>query len=581
MEHQPWLKDVCVFLAVAGLIVPLFRRARISAVLGFLIAGVLVGPYGLGALADDHPWIRYLTIEDRARVEPFAELGVMFLLFTIGLELSFARLWSLRRYVLGIGGAQVVVSAAAIGGAALALAGTDTDEAIVLGMALAMSSTAIAMQLLQEQGRAASAPGRISLAVLLFQDLMVAPILFITGVLGRGEQHLALGLGLALLQAAAAIAVIVGAGRYVLRPLLRLAGRTGSRDLIMAIALLIVLGIAGATAAAGMSAALGAFLAGLLLGETEYRQQIEVDLEPFKGLLLGLFFITVGMSIDVSAALADAHWLVLAAAALIAAKALILFLVARAFGVGMAASAEVALRLPQAGEFAFVVVALAAADGLFAPALAQFTLALVGLSMMVTPLLSLAAARLGRDLQRLDHGDSLPDAEAGLLENHVVIGGFGRVGQTIARLLECENVPFVALDTNGGLVTQERRAGRMVFFGDAGRLEMLDRAGAARACAFVVTLDSPVAAERMVANARKRNPDALVVARATDHAHAARLFALGAVGVIPEAVEASLQLAGRLLEGLEFPEDVVARRLAQAREAELERLAKSKDLQAT
>lgn len=575
MEGQPWLKDVVVFLAVAGLIVPLFRRARVGAVFGFLLAGVAVGPFGLGLFAKEYAWIRYITIEDQARVAPFAQLGVMFLLFMIGLELSFARLWSLRRYVLGIGGAQVVASIVVIGAALLAM-GVQSEAAIVLGMALALSSTAIVMQLLQEQGRSGSSVGRISLSVLLFQDLMVAPILFVTGVLGRGEQNLLLGLSLALLQAGGAIVVIVGAGRYVLRPLLQIAGRTGSRDLIMALTLLIVIGVAAATESAGLSSALGAFLAGLLLGETEYRQQIEVDLEPFNGLLLGLFFITVGMTLDVRAVWASAHWLLLAVAALLAAKAVILYGAARIFGVGVAASAELALLLPQAGEFGFIVVALATASGLLEPSLAFFVLALVGLSMMATPLLALAARKLGGDLQRFDHGGELPQADEPGFENHVVIGGFGRVGQTVAGLLEAENIPFIALDTNGALVARQREAGRPIFFGDASRPEILERAGAGRASAFVVTLDTPEATERMVANARKRCPRAAVVARAVDRAHAMKLIELGAVDVIPEAVEASLQLAGRLLESLGLPDDKVKRRVVWARKEELGRLARGR-----
>ncbi|HET9904742.1 MAG TPA: cation:proton antiporter [Xanthobacteraceae bacterium] len=571
VESAPWLNDVCVFLGVAGMIVPLFQRARISAVLGFILAGIAIGPFGLGRLAAAYPWVRYLTIEDRSAIEPFGELGVMFLLFLIGIELSLPRLWSMRRYVLGVGAVQVGASMVAIGGVLLLL-GLGAEAAVVLAMALALSSTAIVMQLLQEQGRAATTLGRVALSVLLFQDLMVSPVLFVTGVLGRSEGNVALGFAIALAQAAAAVALIVVAGRYVLRPLLRFAGRTGSRDLIMAITILIVLTIAAATAAAGLSVALGAFLAGLLLGESEFGEQIEVDLEPFKGLLLGLFFTTVGMSINLADVAQSVHWLVLASAGLLLLKALVLFAAARAFGVAISTSAEVALLLPQASEFAFVVVGLAGASALLEPRVASFTLACVSLTMLATPPLALAGRRAGILLQRMGHGDGPSDAEIRDLEGHVVIGGFGRVGQIIASLLEAEKIPFVALDTDGALVTRERKAGRLVFFGDAARPEMLERAGVARAGAVVVTLDAPRAAERMVEHARKHNPSAVVVARATDRTHAARLLARGALGVIPEAVEASLQLAGRLLEALDLPKEAVQRRLAQAREAERERL---------
>jgi CPA2 family monovalent cation:H+ antiporter-2 len=571
VQHEPWLKDLFVFLAVAGLIVPLFHRARIGTVLSFLVAGVAVGPYGLGLLADEHPWIRYLTIEDRARADPFAELGVMFLLFMLGLEFSLPRLWSLRRYVLGLGASQFMLSALAIA-AAVAITGYGAPAAIVLGVALAMSSTAIVMQLLEEQGRTGTPVGRTALSVLLFQDLMVAPVLLLTGVLGRGGESILLALGFATLQAVAAIAVIIGAGRFVLRPLLRFTAKTGSRELIMAITVLIVVGVAGATGLAGLSAALGAFLAGLLLGETEYRHQIEVDLEPFKGLLLGLFFITVGMTIDVRAVWAEAPWLLLTVAGLLLVKGAILLAAGRVFALPIAVAAEIALLAPQAGEFAFVVIGLGRANGLLPPDLAQFALALVGLTMILTPLLARGARRVGRSLQHIDHRERLPDEGTAALEDHVVIGGFGRVGQTIARQLEAENIPYIALDTNGELVTRERKAGRMVYFGDASRREFLERAGAARARAFVVTLDDPGAAERMVSAVRELKPDALVFARATDPTHAARLVKLGAVDVIPEAVESSLQLAGRVLEGLGLPEEAVVQRVSRAREEELGRL---------
>ena len=282
MEHAPWLKDLLVFLVAAGLIVPLFYRARIGAVLGFLLVGIAVGPYGLGQWVGAHPWLRYLTIEDRAAVEPFAELGVMFLLFLVGLELSIARLWSLRRYVMGIGGLQFILSAVAIA-AVMAGTGIGGSAAIVLGLCLAMSSTAIVMQVLEEQGRSATALGQIALSVLLFQDLMVAPVLFGAQVLSRGGDNIVLGLAGALAQAVLAVTAIAVVGRYVLRPIFRFAAQTGSRELIMAMTLLMVIALAGATGYAGLSTALGAFLAGLLLSETEYRHQVEIDLAPFKG----------------------------------------------------------------------------------------------------------------------------------------------------------------------------------------------------------------------------------------------------------------------------------------------------------
>ncbi len=573
--HGLWLKDFFVFLAAAGLVVPLFHRARMGAVLGFLLVGVLLGPFGLGRLADDYAWIRYFTIEDRARVEPFAELGVMFLLFLVGMELSFARLWSLRRFVLGVGGTQVVLSTLVIA-AVIAVLGGGAALAVLLGLSLALSSTAIVMQLLEEQGRTATPLGRIALSVLLFQDLMVVPLLFVIGVLGHDRGSLAGGLSLAFAQAAAAVALIAVAGRFLLRPLFRFAAKTGSRELIMAITVLIVVGLAAVTGFAGLSVALGAFLAGLLLGETEYRHQVETDLEPFKGLLLGLFFVTVGMTIDVAAIWRNAPAIVVTVASLLILKGIIVFLAARLFGVAFGVAAELAILLSQAGEFAFVAITLGGASNLIAPPLAQFATAVVGLTMLLTPFAARLARRAGRALADLDHGAHMPDTGAAELSGHVVIGGYGRVGQTIARLLDAQKVPYIALDADAVLVSEHRKAGHGVYFGDAGRAALLRRAGAAQARAFVVTVNAPFAAERMVAAARRQQPKALIYARAKDTAHAARLIRLGAVGTVPEAVETSLQLGARLLEGLGLPDEVVDHSIERMRAQALEALSEKK-----
>jgi len=340
----------------------------------------------------------------------------------------------------------------------------------------------------------------------------------------------------------------------------------------MAITLLIVISIAAATGAAGLSAALGAFLAGLLLSESEYRHHIEVDIEPFKGLLLGIFFITVGTSIDVRVVAAESGVILLAVAGLILVKAAILFAAAGVFRLPLAVSAELALLLAQAGEFAFVVIGLARGNNLLSPQLATSALAVVGLSMMATPLLAQLARSIARRLEALDHRAHAPGADGAEFEDHVVIGGFGRVGQTIGRLLDAENMPFVALDANASLVAKQRAQDRQVYFGDASRRELLERAGARRARAFVVTLDAPGAAEGMVEAVRALRPDAPVFARAKDPAHAARLAARGAREVTPETVEASLQLGARVLECLGLPEEAVAQRIDEARDEEVGRL---------
>jgi K+:H+ antiporter len=569
--HAEGLRGLIIFLVVAGVIVPLFHRARIGTVLGFLIAGVVLGPHGLGRLAAEHTWLQYVTFDDPERAAVLAEFGIVVLLFLLGLELSLQRLWQLRRYVLGVGLAQVVLATLAIGAGVRMLGGMQ-PAGIVLGLCLALSSTAIVMQLLIEQHRAADQVGRIALSVLLFQDLMVVPILIVVGILPGGGKGSILVLIEPFAGALIAVIAILLVGRFIVRPLLRSAVRTGSRDLIMAIALLILVTFSVATGVAGLSVALGAFLAGLLLSDSEVRHHIEVDLEPFKGLLLGIFFITVGTSVDTGAIASDVGWILLGLVALLAVKAAILFGAARVFGVPRAAAAEVALLLAQAGEFGFVVIGVAQTGGLLSQRLAGGAVAVVGLSMLTTPLLALFGRALAARFDAADHSRHAPGSDLDELDNHVVIGGFGRVGQLVAGALEGENVPYVALDTNGELVGRMRLARRPVFFGDAGRPELLEKVGTARARAFVVTVNQAAAAERMVAAVRRIRPNARVFARAVDAAHASRLIGLGAISVIPVTVEASLQLAARLLEDLDLPEEVVAQRIGDMRAVELGKL---------
>lgn len=562
--HVEGFKGLLIFLLAAGVIIPLFHRVRVSAVLGFLIVGVLLGPYGMGRLAESHPWLWYITFDDPKRATVAAELGIIFLLFTLGLEISLGRLWQLRRYVLGVGLAQVALTAVAIG--LFVRWFVDVRPAgIVLGLCLALSSTAVVMQILIAQRRAATPVGRIALSVLLFQDLMVVPILFVIGLLGGGPERSFWSLILPFLLALAAVPVLLIVGRYVVRPLFYSAGLTGSREIVLALALLIVLGTAGATGEAGLSMALGAFVAGLLLSESEYKHQIEVDIDPIKNLLLGIFFITVGMSVDLGVVADYAGQVAIGVIVLILFKAVILYAVARAFHVAQGPSIEVALLLAQAGEFAFVVIGIAQTTKLISPQLASSTIAVAALSMMLTPLLAVAARRLGDQYAPKDHGAPVPPGDGSEFADHVVIGGFGRVGQTIAKMLEAENVPFVALDANAELVAEHNKAGRAVYFGDASHGELLKHAGAHNARAFVVTLDSSRTAEQMVKEIRKLRPDAPVFARAKDHSHAARLSEHGVSHAIPEFEEASLQLAGRVLEALGLSEDAVVERLAKAR----------------
>jgi CPA2 family monovalent cation:H+ antiporter-2 len=569
LQNAYGLDDVLVFLAAAGIVVPFLHRARLGTILGFLIVGVIIGPFGLGRLQHSVPWIIWITIENPEAVRPFADWGVVFLLFLIGLEVSVGRLWELRRYVFGAGGMQIVLAAVAIA-AITHVAGVRSAAAVILGLCLAQSSTAIVMQNLVEQGRTGTSLGHVALAILLFQDLMVIPTLFVTGMDHHAPFDWA-ALGLTLAQGVAAIAGILLVGHFVLRPLLHLVVKTGSRDLIMAITLLLVVGAAGTTALAGLSSAFGAFLAGLLLSESEYKHQIEIDLEPFKGLLLGLFFMTVGMMLDPVELFAQGFVILAGLVVLFIVKAVTLYLAARVFGVPRSTAAELSLLLFQAGEFALVTIGLGRAVGVLNEGVAHAALGIVVLSMMLTPLVAMAARRFGTYLEHEGQARQATTHDKDY-SDHVIIGGYGRVGQLIARMLESEHVPYVALDINSEIVRKHYKVRGRVFFGDAGRAEMLERAGASRARAFLVTVNSAGAAERVARAILRLRPDAHVLARARDAEHAKRLTGLGVAAAIPETVEASLMLGSRVLSAVGLPEEAIIRRVELVREGEADKL---------
>ncbi len=570
-EHGiPYLREIVIFLIAAGVIVPLFHRFRVSPVLGYLIVGGIIGPFGLGLFAEDIPLLSHVVISDLAGVQSLAELGVIFLLFMIGLELSLDRLWAMRRLVFGLGSLQIVITGTIIGLIAWEF-GNSIPASIVLGACLALSSTAIVMQLLMQSRRLGTPLGRSSFSILLMQDLAVVPILFIVGVLGaKAQANAGLELVLALGKAILVIGGIYLAGRLILRPILHLVARTRSPEMFMAAILLTVIGTAAITGLAGLSMALGAFLAGLLLAETEYRHEIEVDIEPFKGLMLGLFFMSVGMGIDWRVVAQEPFWIAAAVIGLFLLKSTITSLLCLAFGLPRHTSIEAGLLLGQGGEFAFIVVGLAMSLALLPADVGQFMLIVAGLTMLITPLVAAAAQRLAlsmenRAVTRANEGDL--EAIAGI-EGHVVLAGFGRVGRTMASILEAEAIPFIALDTDAVGVAKARSQNMPVFYGDASRLEMLNRAGLDRAQAVVITMDSPAAAEKIVREIRQTWPAIPIHARARDGEHAARLMAAGATGVVPEAIEASLQLAGRVLAGTGASDEVVRRRLDMQRAVE-------------
>jgi CPA2 family monovalent cation:H+ antiporter-2 len=559
------LREAMVFLFAAGIVVPLVGRLRISPVFGFLAVGLAIGPHGLARFADALPWLQNVLITDLKGVRLLAELGVVFLLFMIGLELSLDRLWAMRRRVFGLGGAQIVATGTVIAIIAW-LFDNPVAIAVVLGASFALSSTAIVMQLLAENRRLGTATGRISFAILLCQDLAVLPILFLVGVFAaKTDAAVFPAFARAMGEAVIAIAVILTIGRLVIRPVFRFVGGTASREMFLALVLLVIVGTALVTQQFGLSMALGAFLAGLLLAETEYRHEIGVDIEPFKGLLLGLFFVSIGMGIDLAQVAAEPMWLIASVFGLYLIKSPIVYVLSRLFGATRAVALETGLLLGQSGEFAFLVVGMAFGLGLMPNDTAQFMLIVAGLTMITTPPVAQLARKLGRAVEAREADIEQNDVDVPLgLSGHVVIVGYGRVGQMLGSVLDNQELPHIGLDVDADLVDHYRSAGGSIFLGDANRPDILRKFGVDQAAALVVTMDSPHVVEQVVATARQHWPDLLIYARARDRAHAARLISCGASHAIPETIEASLQLGEMVLMGIGIP-DQAARRIIEAR----------------
>lgn len=572
MEHTPtlpYLSETLLFLTLAGLLIPLLQRFRINQVLGFLAAGIVLGPHAVGSLTGQLPWLVHLTFGKPEGVQAFGELGVVFLMFLIGLEVSPERLWALRRWVFAGGSVQVVATAFVLGLLAWAF-GNSGPAAVVLGLVLSLSSTAVVMQMLSERRALATRVGQASFSILMLQDLAVVPLLVLAGLLGQDSSaNFTELLGLAVLKSVIAVSLIFLLGRRILVPVFRFFADRRQPEVFMALTLLVALGTAGLTAAAGLSLALGAFLAGLLLAETEYRHEVEVTIEPFKGLLMGLFFMAVGMSIDLAEVARQPGWLLLSVVGLMAIKAAVASAVLRAGGLSAGRALEGGLLLSQGGEFAFVVVGVAMTSGLLAPPVGQFMLLVVSLSLMLTPAVSKLGRVLGRRIdargtEAADPHDAvdLPDT----LSGHVVIAGFGRVGQLLADVLERQNVPYVAVEQDARTASRLRGEGRPVFYGNASRPEMLSRLRTREAAALMVTMDQPAAAMHAVRSARAACPDLPIFARSRDERHAHELREAGATGVVPETLETGLQLSALALQALDTPGREIAAALARERE---------------
>lgn len=562
--HVPYLTEVIVFLIAAVAVMPLFHWFRASTVLGYLFIGALIGPHG------------FALIGNAEGIAQIGELGVVFLLFTIGLELSWQRLRAMRTLVLGLGGTQVTVCGGALTGVFM-LAGLSGPASAILGFALALSSTAIVTQLLIERGEFATQPGRIAFSILLMQDLAVVPILVMVSIFsayaqGGGEVNVFSLAGMAVLKAVVAVALILTVGRYFLRWIYGVVARTKNPELFLALSLLAALLTAVATGAAGLSMALGAFLAGLLLSDTEFRPQIETDIQPFKALLLGLFFISVGIGMDFTVLRDNFDAVLGLIAVFLVLKTLLIAGLTFAFGQSRICSLRTGLLLASGGEFAFVVIAGAADGGVVPVPVAHVVQLSAAVSMALTPLLATLGALLQKRLDGLQ-GDRERNADRAVegLESHVIIAGYGRVGRTIGSLLREQQLPFVALDLDPLRSRTARHRGELVYYGDAARPEMLERVGVERASAIVVTLDDSAAASRLVKALRAKWPKVPIFARARDREHMHELEAAGATAVVHEALEASLQLSGHVLRSLGAPGEATATLIERVRHEVYER----------
>jgi CPA2 family monovalent cation:H+ antiporter-2 len=572
-EAYPYLREALLFLALTGILIPLLQRLRINQVLGFLAAGVLVGPFGLGLWTERLPWLAYFSFPHREDVTLLGELGVLFLMFMIGLELSAERLWSLRRWVFGAGSAQVVASAAIIGAVAWWF-GHGVPLAVILGGVLSLSSTAVAMQLMAERRTLGTPLGQASFSILMLQDLAVVPLLILIGVLGRGSGEGALAqAGFTLLKSVGVVALIWLLGQRVIRPLFRTFAQRRQPEIFMALTLLTTLGIAALTQAVGLSPALGAFLAGLLLAETEFRHEVEVNIEPFKGLLMALFFMSVGMGIDLRTLAQAPLWLPLSVAGLFAIKGAVLAPILRIGGFSWGRAVEGAALLGQGGEFVFIAVGYASMLRLLDAATAQFILLVVSLSLFATPVVARAGRSFGDWWERRHPPPAGDLRTAEPQATQVIIAGFGRVGQLAAQLLEANGIHYVALESDARLVSHLHAQGVPIYFGDAARADLLRKLHAEQAQAILLTMDHPSSALHAVRAIRREFPMLPLIARSRDEKHALALRQAGATVVIPETLESGLQLSASVLRALGIGESEAERQIQRARErriAELE-----------
>lgn len=554
------LGTVIAVMLTAVIIVPVMQALKLNPVLGYLAAGALLGPHALE------------LIQTSYETTQLAEVGVVFLLFTIGLELSVDKIKSMRRLILGVGLSQVVACALAIGSVCWML-GLSTGASITIGLALALSSTAVVMKVLGDTGQLAGRMGRVAFAVLLLQDIMVAPILTVVPLLADSGGNALATLGLALVKAAVAVTIILAAGRFLMTPIFHWVARSGNREVFVALTLLVALGTGFATYKAGLSMPLGAFLAGLLLAGSAFRHQVEADIEPYRGILLGFFFMTVGMQVNPGILINEAPVILAIVVGLIVLKGVINYAVMRAWGVEGPVALSAGLLLSEGGEFAFVVFALALVHGVMPEGVAQTLIAAVAITMALTPVLANAGRRLGHRWERRlsqqahsgDGEDPLTEA-ADDLSDHVLICGYGRVGQAVGEMLTHEEVPFIALDMDPARIARARAHDKPVFYGNVLQEKVLHAAGIERARAVAITVDTAATAARIARAIREHFPELTIIARAHDLSNAEVLEQAGVDMAVPETLEASLQLGVAVLTECGRPPETLYGVVAKLRE---------------
>ena len=530
--------DALVILGAAGIVIPVFARFRITPVIGFILVGILVGPFGLGTLVSEWPWLSHVTITDPEALEPYAEFGIILLLFTIGLELSFKRLWQMRKLVFGLGALEVLIIGSFLAGVFISL-GQFWTAALALGFALAFSSTAIVLPISGTK----SPVGRAALSMLLFEDIMIVPIIFILGAMAPTAQADGWeGLIEVLWQGGLVVAILLILGRIALPSLFAQAARTKSPEVFLAASLLVVIGASLATSAVGLSPIVGALIAGLLIAETEYHGEVESIMDPFRGLALGIFLITVGMSIDLMTIWDDLWMITVAVVGVLVFKALVTGILLRLMGARRSTAAETGVLMASPSETTLIILAAATAALVIDAETAQFWQIVTAIGLTITPLLAMLGRAIAR---RVEPVPEINEDESGIPP--VIIVGVGRVGRLVAEMLDAHDKPYVAIDSDADMIAAAKRGGYRAVFGDAGRGDAMSRLGVERSPAVVLTMDEPVLAERLTRKLRKEYPDLLIVSRARDTDHAADLYRAGASHAIPENLESSLQLSEAVL----------------------------------